>query len=243
MMRRYSLTPIRLLLAIAATVIASLAVATTAAQAIVVNDSGTDYGVALVPGTGPALSVPAVTTSGSCADPSLAPDLHWLTYGRVSPLCYHGGSVIHTNETYVLTWDPERRYWATTRNFIEQFLSDVATASNSGNPFGSPYALTPQYFDDGGRAQNKSIYAGGCIDYGSAPANNGGYTCRFGANHPSGTGWDYPTTGNCPVFGANVWYGQPNGPLGTHANEVVLDRCADQGRVGQDAAADGPPRR
>jgi len=40
-MRRYSLTTRRLILAIASTFIASLGVATTAAQAIVVNDSGT----------------------------------------------------------------------------------------------------------------------------------------------------------------------------------------------------------
>ena len=36
------------------------------------------------------------------------------------------------------------------------------------------------------------MFAGGCIDYGTSPGSNSGYTCQFGANHPSGTGNDYP---------------------------------------------------
>src|ERR1700733_9192198 len=190
-MRRYSLTARRLIFLIASTLIASLAVAAST-QAVVINDSGTDYGVALVPGTNLPGNVPAVTSSGTCTDPSLSPDLQWLTTGLVSPLCYHGGSVLPENETYVLTWDPDRRYWATTRQFVEQFLSDVATSSGG---LGSPFAITPQYTMDNGNvsAQNKSVFAGGCIDYGTSAGSPSGYTCQFGANRPSGTGNDYPS--------------------------------------------------
>ncbi|HET6869517.1 MAG TPA: PKD domain-containing protein [Solirubrobacteraceae bacterium] len=219
-MRRYSLSAHRLLLAIAATFVASLGVATTA-QAVVVNDGGSDYGVALVPGTTLPGPVTPVSTPNTCDDPSLAPDLKWTTLGAVSPLCYHGGSVIHQNETYVLTWDPDRRYWATTRQFVQQFLSDVATSSGG---FGSPFAVTPQYTDGSGRAQNKSVFAGGCTDFGNNtgdPSQNV-YTCQFGANRPSGTGNNYPPNG-CPKSGNNVWGANPNGPLNTGAsNDVCL---------------------
>ncbi len=225
-MRRSSLTARRLLLAVASTFIALLA-ATSAAQAVVVNDGGPDYGIALVPGTDLPIGVPAVTTSGACPDPSLAPDLTWLTTGLVSPLCDHGGSVLPSNETYVLTWDPDRRYWATTRQYVEQFLSDVGTASGT---FGSPYAVTPQYTMANGtvRAQNKSLFAGGCIDYGNhtGDPSQSVYTCQFGANHPSGTGYNYPLTdighNNCPKSGQNVWTGEPNGPITTSNNDVCL---------------------
>ena len=215
-MRRSSLTARRLILVIASALIASLAVVASA-PAVVVNDGGSQYGAALVPGT----TLPGAlqdTWNGTCSDPSLAPDLTWLTTGLVSPLCYHGGSVLHSNETYVLTWDPDRRYWATTRQYVEQFLSDVA-ASSTG--FGSPFAITPQYTDGSGRAKNKSAFAGGCIDYGNSSGSPSGYTCQFGANHPSGSGNDYPSNG-CTVSGNNVWTGQPNGPISTTANDVCL---------------------
>jgi hypothetical protein len=222
MMRRPSLTVRRVILVLASALIASLGIAASA-TAVVVNDGGTLYGAALlpngsVPGTLPG-SFQVPNSSGSCADPSLSPELTWETTGLVSPLCYHGGAVLPSNETYVLTWDPDRRYWATTRQYVEQFLSDVATTSGS---FASPFAVTPQYTMANGavRAQNKSLFAGGCIDYGSNPGD-GGYACQFGANHPSGTGNDYPTNG-CPVSGNNVWGATPNGPLNTASNDVCL---------------------
>jgi len=223
-MRRYSLTVRRLILALSCTLVASLAVA-AGAQAVVVTVGGNAYGVALVPGTGLPASISAVTSSGPCADPSLAPDLTWQTTGLVSPLCYHGGSVLPQNETYVLTWDPHRRYWATTRQFVEQFLSDVQKTSGS---YASPYAVTPQYTMDSGivRAQDQSLFAGGCIDYGTSPGSPSGDTCQFGANHPSGTGYDYPKdvggVNHCPVSGNNVWTGQPNGPISTTPNDYCV---------------------
>jgi hypothetical protein len=217
-MRRYSLAVRRLILALTCTVVASLAVVASA-QAVVVSDGGT-YGIDLVPGTNLPAGVPAVTSGDPCVDPSLAPDLTWQTTGLVSPLCYHGGSVLPENETYVLTWDPDRRYWATTRQYVEQFLSDVATASGT---FATPYAVTPQYTMNNGtvRAQNRSLFAGGCIDYGNSPGSPSGYTCQFGANHPQGTGNDYPANG-CTPTGNNVWDGEPNGPIATAPNDVCL---------------------
>jgi len=231
-MRRYSFTARRLILAIASTFVVSLAVV-TAAQAAVVDDGGTHYGVALVP-DGPAvpgvlpngLQVPDPT--GSCYDPSLAPDLTWQLHGMVSPLCYHGGAVLTGNETYALTWDPDRSYWATTKQYVEQFLSDVGNASGS---FGSPFAVTPQYTGTNGRAGNVSLFAGGCTDYGN-PTNNpsqGGYTCQFGANRSSGTGYNYPLDdpnighNDCYVTGTNLWGPTAQGPLNTGTpNKICL---------------------
>ena len=193
-MRRYSLTSTRrLILAVAATLIASLGVLTTAAQAIVVTDNGTEAGVSIVPDSRtdslPA-GVSAVTAGGSCNDPWLSSDLG----GPVLPnaaLCYRGGQVMHKNETFALTWDQQRGYWSQTRGYVEQFLRDVADSTGS---LGSPFAVTSQYNDGGGRAQNASMFGGGCIDYGVT----GSSSCNFG--NPTGAGHDFPANG-CPVTG------------------------------------------
>jgi hypothetical protein len=183
-MRRYLL--------IALTVLASLAVAGSA-QALVVNDAGSQFGVALQPGT----SLPGGVSAGgspcaTVADPGLPADLSYRP--ATNPLCWHGGPVLHQNETFAFTWDPARRYWETTRNYVEQFLRNVASGSGA---LGSPFALTGQYWDGSlmtNRAQNSSLYGGGCIDYG----NPGGYTCQLGNTTGSGTGQNYPT-GVCPA--------------------------------------------
>lgn len=192
-MRRYSLTTRRLILAIASTFIASLGVATTAAQAIVVNDSGTEAGVSIVPGSRtdslPGVVSP-VTSGGSCTDPWLASDLGGPALPNQA-LCYRGGSVMHKNETFALTWDQQRSYWSQTRGYVEQFLRDVADSSGS---LGNPFAVTTQYDDAGGRAANTSVFGGGCIDFGVT----GKSACEYG--NPSGTGHDYPSSG-CPITG------------------------------------------
>ncbi len=46
-------------------------------------------------------------------------------------LCYQGGAVMHKNETFALTWDPQRTYWSGTRGYVEQYLRDVADGSGS----------------------------------------------------------------------------------------------------------------
>jgi PKD domain-containing protein len=192
-MRRYSLTTRRLILAIASTLIASLGIATTAAQAIVVNDNGTNAGVSIVPGSRTDSlpgGVSAVTSASSCTDPWLASDLGGPALPNEA-LCYRGGAVMHKNETFALTWDQQRAYWSQTRGYVEQFLRDVADSSGS---LGSPFAVTTQYNDAGGRAANASVFGGGCIDYGQV----GNSSCNFGS--PTGVGHDFPTSG-CPVTG------------------------------------------
>ncbi len=192
-MRRYSLKAQRLFLATAAALVASLAVAVAGAQAIVVNDGGTQAGVALTPSARLASlpgGVTAVTSGGSCTDPWLAADLGGPNLPN-DALCYRGGAVIHKNETFALTWDQQRAYWSQTRGFVEQYLRDVADSSGS---LGSPYAVATQYSDSGGRAQNASVFGGGCIDYGVT----GGSACEYGS--PTGAGHNFPASG-CPVAG------------------------------------------
>jgi PKD repeat protein len=192
-MPRLTFTARRTLATLVATFAASLVVATPGAQAVVLNDAGTQAGVSLTPDTrGGSLpsGVSAVTSASSCTDPWLASDLG----GPAMPnggLCYRGGGVMHKNETFALTWDQPRAYWAQTRGYVEQFLRDVADASGA---LGSPFALTSQYSDAGGNAQNQSIFGGGCIDYGSV----GGSSCEYGS--PTGAGHSYPANG-CPVQG------------------------------------------
>jgi PKD domain len=190
----------------ALTVVVSL-VAASGAQAIVVNDQGVEAGVALVSGTSGTLAganVSPVTSTVSTCDPWLSSDLTLLpSIG----LCYHGGGVMHHSETFALTWDPNRWYPAGTRDYLEQFLQDVANGSGT---LSSPYAVTSQYADGTpdsvdsantiGRAENSSLYGGACIDYG----NPGGYTCQFGDTTGTGVGQDYPANGCTPSAGEQV---------------------------------------
>lgn len=181
---------------------------TGAAQAIVVTVGGAGtLGVSLVPGTTTA-SLPGDVSlpppAATCTDPALAqwPDLPQLPS---TGLCFHdGGSVMHSNQTFALTWDPQRDYWQTTRNYVEQFLRDVADSSGAA---ASPYAVVTQYTDPGGRAQNSSSYGGGAIDYGDP----GGFTADFGDTAGSGAGHNYPGgEGSC--------YGTGSGPCLTDAD-------------------------
>jgi PKD repeat protein len=188
-------------------------VAAGSAQAFVVNDNGTVAGAALIPGTR-AVALPAgvsrVTSSAPCSDPWLTSDLRLGSNG----LCWHsGGSVMHNNETFALTWDrptPHRAYWETTRQYEQQFLRDVSDGSGT---FSSPYAVTPQYSDPGGHAQYASTYGGGCSDLGTA----GGFTCQFGNGTGSGNGNDYPSPG-CPVSGTDALHLFNDGSVGPYPN-------------------------
>jgi hypothetical protein len=184
-MRRYSL--------IALMFVVSLLTASSA-QAVVVNDGGTTAGVALVPGSSLPAGVSATTSGGPCSDPWLAGDLGGPTIAA-GGLCYHGGAVVHKNETFALTWDPQRVYWQTTRGYVEQFLRDVATGSNT---LSSPFADSPQYQDASGRAENNSKYGGGCVDFGAT----GGASCQFASTNGSGAGNNYPASG-CPATGGS----------------------------------------
>ena len=203
-----------------------------AAQAVVIDaGSAGHFGVALVPNSRPGLSagalqaagIPAVGTgsfapSGSCSDPALASDLVM----RSNALCWHGGQVLHSNETFTLTWDPLRRYWEGTRNEVEQFMRNVADGSGT---LTSPYALTSQYSDATGRAAYDSRYGGACIDYGS----NQGWTCHFPDGTSTGAdGTDYGAASNCSagvLSGEQAPYLAPNEvelPPNAPANDVCI---------------------
>ncbi len=193
-----------------ASLLGALLIAVGGAQAVVVdmNQIGPstvtfnsanrfDYtGVSMVPGTedslaGAGVKVPRVTSGGPCHDPALPPDLILQPGG----LCWHGGPVMHRNETFAFTWDAQRHYWQTTRNFVEQFLGDVADGSGT---FTSPYAITGGYSDASGRAANSSLFGGGCIDFGQT----GGSACKFGNLTGSGPGHAY-SGGGCPASGTS----------------------------------------
>lgn len=227
---------------------ASLFVATSGAQAVVVDmnaigqssvpyssaDQSGYYGVALVPGTSGNLltaGVPTVTASGPCTDPALSSDLGGPTL-PTDGLCYRGGPVMHSNEAFDLAWDPLRRDWASTRNYVEQFLQDVANGSGT---LSSPYADTTQYSDSGGRAAYSSLYGGGCIDYGS----RGGATCQLGSSNGTGPGNDYPANG-CPVTGMNQFAEDLTGAFGVPApNDICLTDAQISGELSTMIAQEG----
>ncbi len=192
------------LITLAAAAFALLGAGSAMAVVVPLGASGR-AGVALVPGTSSDLAkagITPVTANAPCTDPALPPDLginHVFPGGTLpasaTGLCWHtGGSVLHANETFAVTWDPLRRYWATTRGYVEQFLRNVADASSS---LFTPYAVVSQYTDATGRAGHASLYGGGCIDYGDP----GGATCRFANAVTSTVGQPYPTSG-CQVKGA-----------------------------------------
>lgn len=196
----------------------SLVALTGVAQAVVVNGAGGKFGLALVPKTpaeDPTVGgyIPA-SPGGSCTDPLLPPDLNLGSWG----LCYEGGAVLHSNTTFALTWDvptPTRRYWDKTRGYMEQFLRDVADGSGT---LTSPYAVTPQYSDSGGRAANSSTFGGGCIDLGSA----GGFTCHLSGANPSGTGTDLTSGCGRAAQGSDPLWVFPDGSVGSLANDICI---------------------
>ncbi len=226
----------RRLLLTALTLIASL-VAASGAQALALRDAnatspGHAYGVALVPGSNDsatrgtlaAAGIAPISASGACTDPALSLDLSVGALQGALPsnaLCLQpGGRVMHENETFALTWDPDRRYFQTTRNYVEQFLHDVASGSNT---LTSPYAVTTQYLDEQpnsdpndwnpfGRTQNHSQFGGGCVDFGPG----GGFTCKFGTTTATGSGGnDYPASNDCAPSGTNQFHQAADGTFGT----------------------------
>jgi hypothetical protein len=201
-MRRYQLIAGRsrwAALAVAVTAVVSLFMATAGAQAVVVSDQGVTAGVAMLPGTTAPAGLP-VTSSGACNDPAMAFTPYLAYLPNSNQLCDRGGAVMHSNETFALTWDPLRRYWSGTRGYVEQFMRDVADGSGS---LTSPYAVTTQYTDTSNtHAGNSSIYGGGCIDYGNPTGSgNSNTTCQFGATFATGPGNNYPNPENCATSG------------------------------------------
>jgi hypothetical protein len=203
----------RTLLITLTTVALSLFAAASAGAVVIDMGASGRYGVALVPGTRASLGaagIPTVTASAPCTDPWLAFDFILQDTG----LCYHGGPVIHANETFAVSWDPHRLDWQTTRNSMEQFLKNVAVGSGSGS---SPFDLTGQYRDAGGRARYASLYGGGCVDFGQP----GGSSCKFTSAIATGPGHN-DAGSDCPVGGPNDFYQFPDGSFGPNANTTCI---------------------
>jgi hypothetical protein len=210
-------------LAVALTFTSAL-VLTSGAQAVVVNVTGTTAGVAMVPGSRGTLPPGTVVApGGTCSDPWLTSDLVYQPGSN--PLCYRGGPVLHSNETFAVTWDPAHAYWSGTRGYVEQYLRDVADASSS---LSDPYALTTQYLDNSGRASANSKYGGGCIDYGNPNnSSNPNTTCLFGNSVQSGPGNNYPASG-CPVTGSSWVF---HGSGGLESNVTCLTDAQIQSEI------------
>ena len=119
------------------------------------------------------VGIPTVSSSAPCVDPALTSDFTLMN----TALCWHGGSVMHSNEQFALVWDPNpHSNW--TASYVEQFMRDVADGSGT---LTSPYAVTTQYTDAAGRAGNTSIYGGGYDDPSPYPAKP--YTCPVSGPH------------------------------------------------------------
>jgi hypothetical protein len=213
---RYLGSGVRVALAVLAMAFSALLLfGAVGAKAVVVEDGSNRFGVALVPGTRSDLGTagtPAVISSAPCSDPALSPDLILPESG----ICWHGGGVMHANETFALTWDPLRRYFSTTKEYVQQFLRDVADGSGT---FTSPYAVTSQYTDAVGRAANASRYGGACTDFGAV----GGSKCSFGVEEVAAPGHDYLASG-CPATGINQFFGP-------EFEEEPNDRCLTDAQI------------
>lgn len=187
------------------------------------------YGLALVPSTRTAPNttkealaaahVPYVASGAKCDDPALTPDLTLPDDG----ICYHGGPVMHDTEVFALTWDPLRRYWSGTRDYVEQFLRDVADGSGT---LTSPYAVTTQYRNAAGASAGKAYkYGGGCIDYGNPNhVSNRNTTCSFPTSTQTGPGNNYPAPASqCPPAGQSYTYASPDGSGFTANDQCITD--------------------
>jgi hypothetical protein len=242
-MRRYLLSALPLLASLALSASAQAVVVDMHAigQSYVKTDgNGSPYvqypadqanymGVALAPGTTlslPDKNIPYVASSPPCTDPALPADLMRPNMPE-SGLCSHGGSVIHANETFALAWDPLRQYFVTTKEYVEQFLRDVADGSGT---LTSPYAVTSQYTDSSGRAANASLYGGACDDFGA----HGGSACAFSGSLLSGH--EYTPAKGCPVTGTNDFYTteplpDPNPEFEEGPNRVCLTDAQIQAEI------------
>ena len=220
----------------------ALFVLTAGAQAVVVNDNGVVAGVSLVPSAREgnsttasylgAAGVSAVTSTGSCGDPAAGtePDIlpagSWPLTAPARPICWHGGPVMHQNETFTLEWDgaSPNSYWSTTQNYVQNYLGDVAAASGQ---LVNPYSDTTQYWDGtnvADRAAYSSVFGGGCEDNGTAK-------CQFGSLSGSGPGTSLPSSSDCTVSGYNIFGGVSGGGPSTIPNNLCITNSDIQNEV------------
>lgn len=83
-------------------------------------------------------------------------------------LTYHGGSVMHTNTTYAIYWDPGSTMSSNYKSLISGFLQNVAADSGAVT---NVYATTPQYTDGTGSAAYSSTFGGAYVDTNPFPSS------------------------------------------------------------------------
>jgi hypothetical protein len=84
-------------------------------------------------------------------------------------LTYHGGPVMHTNQTYTIFWAPSGySYPAGYENVIGQYFTDVGHDSG-GNQ--NVYGILTQYFDGSGNITYNSTFAGTIDDTHAYPTS------------------------------------------------------------------------
>jgi PKD domain-containing protein len=104
--------------------------------------------------------------------PTGTPSLHPASPFGGANLDFHtGGTVMHSNRTHVIFWNPSNTGLAFDPGYqalIIGFLTNVAADSHKAT---NVYSLTGQYGDAGGRAVYDSTFAGALQDSDAAPAN------------------------------------------------------------------------
>jgi PKD domain len=87
--------------------------------------------------------------------------LNFKSLEAAGPLQYHGGSVLHSSDAYVIYWDPVGDYRGDWERLIDEYFQNVG--AESGN-LGDVFALDGQYGDSSGRASNKTTFRGSYKD-------------------------------------------------------------------------------
>ncbi len=211
-----------------------------ARRRVIVTVGGNEAGVSLVPSARQYPSTTADylnnagitvdTSTGSCNDPAASTEPDILQNGTwpvssspfsPQPLCWHGGPVMHANETFLLEWEGQapNSYPASTKKYVQNYLQDVASTSGQ---LVNPYSDTTQYWDGSAstsRAAYNSLYGGACDDNGTA-------TCKWGSLTGSGPGNPLPSgTGDCQngqVTGDNIFGGVDGGAAVTIENNLCI---------------------
>jgi PKD domain-containing protein len=88
--------------------------------------------------------------------------------GGGSDVRYHGGPVMHSNNTHVVYWDPEAEFTGTTESIVDRFFGDVA--HDNGLP-SNIFAVDAQYQDGSGNSAYKATFAGALTDIDKYPVS------------------------------------------------------------------------
>ena len=129
---------------------------------------------------------------------------------------------MHANETFAVTWDPHRLDWQTTRNYVEQFLKDVADGSSCAERqlrrcprrTRSPVSTTtPAAVPATSSATAAAAWTSASrVD----PRASLQSAVATGPGHNDANGSD------CPVSGTNYFWQDPSGAWGTNANAYCI---------------------